>query len=297
MERNAISLIRQNLEYMNPALKRIAEYIMGHLEESKTITTRQLASICNVAESTVTRFVRELGFGGFAEMKINIAEYLTKNQLPQNGENDKIYEDINKDDSTEDVIEKLAYRNTMALTDTQQTLNPEAVNAAVDLIDKADTIIFCCQGFSRIAASEGVMRFLRAGKKCILFEDESVQLMLAAICGPRDVFIGISNTGRTGKVIETLQVAHDNGCSTIAITSFENSPIVHHSDVLLLTPTKSKATETGTTWESASSKTAQILVIDVLCACYTLRHYRHTLKYMDASYQALKNTRVSRSNN
>ncbi len=294
MDMNAVTLIRQNAGYMNSALKKIAEYILSNLEESKTITTRRLATVCGVAESTVTRFVRELGFHSFQEMKISIAEYLTQNQPARESESERVYEDIGESDSIADVIEKLVYRNVLALTETQRTLNTKEVERAVDIIEAADTLIFCCQGFSRVAALEGVTRFTRAGKKCILFEDESMQLMMSAIAGPRDAIIGISNTGRTGMVISAMRLARENKRPTICITSFEGAPIVKAADVSLITPTKSRHDETGTIWESASSKTAQVLVIDILCACFTLRQYKKTLGYMDATYRAIKSTRVGK---
>ncbi len=293
MEKNIISIIHQHLPYLNPALRKIAEYILENMEESRSITTRNLAGNVGVAESTVTRFVNELGFGSFQELKMSIVEYLTQNQMAHT-EEDKVYEDIAQGDGINDVIEKLVYRNTLALTETRRTLNNQAVQQAVDLIDAAETLVLCSAGFSRVAAAEGVMRFIRAGKKCITFDDESTQLIVSSICGPKDVMIGISNTGRTKKVIQAMRNAQAGKCPTIGITSFEDSPIVRHSDVLLFTPSKSKAAETGTTWESASSKTAQILVMDILCACYTLRHYNETLEHMNDTYQALKETRENR---
>ncbi len=293
MEKNIVLLIRQHMGYLNPALKRIATYILENLEQCKTITTKALASTCEVAESTVTRFVREIGFSSFQEFKISIAEYLTQNQMSAIEDPEQVYEDLHQGDTLQDIVDKLVYRNTLALTDTQKTIHFEALEQAVELIEQAETLIFCCQGFSTVAGKEAMIRFIRAGKKGLLCEDESVQLMLSSICTPKDVVIGISNTGRTTKVVDAIKTAHSNGCPTIAITSFEDSPLVKAADVALFTPTKSKGA-TGITWESASAKTAQVLIIDILCACYTLRHYRQARKSMEETYCAIKNTRYSK---
>ena len=89
MEKNIVLLIHQHMGYLNPALKRLATYILDNLEQCKTITTKALASTCEVAESTVTRFVREIGFSSFQEFKISIAEYLTQNQMAAGEETEK----------------------------------------------------------------------------------------------------------------------------------------------------------------------------------------------------------------
>lgn len=294
MEKNVVSTIRQNMSCLNPALKKLAEYILANLEECKTITTKSLAATCDVAESTVTRFVREIGYGSFQELKITIAEYLTQNQMNQGEQDERLYEDLSVDDTAQDMIEKLAYRGSMVLAATRESLEIATLEAAVDIVDNASTVLFCCEGFSKLAAQEAVMRFLRTGKKCLLFEDQSSQLMLASVVGPEDALIGISNSGRTHKVVDSLKIARSRGCKTVAITSFEDSPIVQHADATLLTPTKSRGPESGTTWEAASSQTAQMLVVDALCACHSLRHYSDTVTSMNTTYTAIKDTRYPR---
>lgn len=287
--------IQKELPYLNPALKKIGHYILNHPERCKTISTKNLADACDVAESTITRFVKTIGFSSFQEMKISLAEYLTTTEVLQNEEeNPKLYEDLNSSDTMEQVIQKLVYRNTETLTETMNMLNLTALQQAVDLVSNADTITLISQGYSNVAANEAMMMFSRIGKKCILFEDECNQLMAASVCKDTDLFIGISNSGRTKKVSETLRIAKSNQGKTIGITAFENSPVAQNSDIVLITPTQSKTAETGITWEMISSKTAQILIIDVLCSCYSLKHFDDVLKKMDATYHALKNTRTPR---
>lgn len=293
MSEQAYIKIQKDLPYLNPALKKIGSYILDNPDECKTISTKSLAQACEVAESTITRFVKTVGFSSFQELKISLAEYLTTNEvLRSEDENPKLYEDLTAEDSMEQVIQKLVYRSTTTLTETMQALNPAALKKAVDCISQAETIILSSQGFSDVAACEALMMFSRVGKKCILFQDECNQLMAASVCKKTDLFIGISNSGRTKKVIDTLRIAKSNHGKTIGITAFEDSPVASYSDVAIITPTKSKAAENGITWELSSSKTAQILIIDILCACYSLKYFDNILEEMNATYQALKDTRT-----
>ena len=136
------------------------------------------------------------------------------------------------------------------------------------------------------------MRFARAGKKCLLFRDESLQLITVSAAGPEDVVIGISNSGRSISVVNVMELARGRGVPTIGITAFENSPLAKNSDTTLFTPTKQSDSDDGLGWESTSSKSAQILVMDTLYACYAARQYDKTRMYMEKSYKAIRHTRL-----
>ena len=79
------------------------------------------------------------------------------------------------------IVDKVVHRNIQTLTDTKQRLNMTELDKAVLAIDQAQVIVFSCMGSSAVAGEEGVMRFTRAGKKCLLFRDQSIQLMTTAI--------------------------------------------------------------------------------------------------------------------
>ncbi len=64
-----IEHIYKQVPYLNPALRRIAEYILEHPDQFKTITINELAVACDVAESTVTRFVKEIDLGSLSRVK------------------------------------------------------------------------------------------------------------------------------------------------------------------------------------------------------------------------------------
>lgn len=290
---DALSTIMKKAGYLQPALRRIADFIIQNPEKSKTITTRGLAGECRVAESTITRFVHELGFRNFQELKISIAEYLSARQMSDvSGDNRHVYEGISLDDDAEKIAEKIFFRNVQTLEDTKKSLNLEQISLAVDLIEEADTLIFACLGSSCVAAEEAFMRFSRAGKKCIFYRDESSQLISSAISGSGDLVIGISNSGRSTAVVRSLQAARKNGAKTVAVTAFEESPVVKSADICLFTPTKNIQPGTGLDWESTASKTAQIYVLDILYACYATRNHDKALKYLDSTYEAIKNTRT-----
>lgn len=292
---NVIELIYQQVPYLYTTLKRIAEYILEHPNETKTSTIKSLASACNVAESSVTRFVRTIGLRNYQDLKIAIAEALTVQDVNGPDELSRerfVYEGITREDNEQAIIEKVTHRSIQTLVDTKLRLNAAELIKGVELIDRANVLMFCCMGSSSIAAEEGVMRFTRSGKKCLLFQDQSIQLMTAAIVSEQDVVFGISNSGRSAPVVECLKLAKSKGAKTICITSFEETPIVQYADVALYTSIKSSPMGPGLYRESMTAKSAQILVMDILYALFAARNFDQSLDYLEQTYlAAIKDSR------
>ena len=292
MNQDAITRMKNQIPYLNPALRRIGEYILDHQEQCKTITIKDLAIACEVAESTVTRFVKENGFKNFQELKISLTEFTTSQvHADKQAVDVPIYEDIAQSDSTDDIIEKIFYKNIQKMTACRELLHIPSINQAVDLLSGCAHIIFVCTGSSAVAAEEAVMRFTRAGKNCSFWRDYSLQLMSAAILDENDVVIGISDSGKTKSVIEVMTIARASGAKLIAITSDSSSPLAAISDVVLLSPDRISKSPSALHWESTSSKAAQILIIDILYACFAVRNYDSTLTHLDHTYKAIRRTR------
>jgi RpiR family transcriptional regulator, carbohydrate utilization regulator len=284
---NIIEHIYKQAPYLNPALRRIAEYVIEHPEQCKSMTIKQLATACGVAESTVTRFVKEINLASYQELKIAIAETLSSTDGAETSMPERyVYEGILSTDSGQMIVDKVVHRNIQTLTDTKQRLNMTELDKAVLAIEQAQVIVFSCMGSSAVAGEEGVMRFTRAGKKCLLFRDQSIQLMTTAIVDERDVVIGISNSGRSTPVIECLKLAQTKGAKTICITSFDDSPLVKYADIALFTPTKSPPPGLDLYGEATTSVSAQILVLDVLYAGYAVRNIDETLEFLEDTYAA-----------
>jgi DNA-binding MurR/RpiR family transcriptional regulator len=257
------------------------------------MTIQELAAACEVAESTVTRFVRAVEAESFHDLKIAIAEALSATETTNTRAKERyIYEGISRNDSIEAIVEKVVYRDIQTLTDTRQRLHVAQLEKAVTAIDKANLLVFTGMGSSGVAAEEAVMRFVRAGKKCMLYRDQGIQLMTAALVGRQDVVIGISNSGRTRLVVESLRLARSKGAQTIAITSFEDSPLAKYGDITLFTPTKMPPQGLDLYGEATTSVTAQLLVVDVLYLSYAARHFDQTIKYLEETYvTAIRHTR------
>lgn len=285
--------LKKELPYLKPALQRIAKFILDNPEKCRDINIKELAIACEVAESTVTRFTRELGFGSFRNFKTSLIETLSlqKNSEPAADVPQAIYEGITPNDTLPDIIEKIYHRNNEFLAECKESLNIKAVESAAELIMQSDKLLFTSMGFSSLASDEAMLRFTRVGKVCLHCKDYSLQLMLSSIVTPDDVVIAISDTGRTEAILETVRLARGNKAKVIAITSDSESPVAKLADVLLLTPKAKQSREGAFRWESVTSKFAQLMIVDILYSWFAIKNYENSLINLEKTYRAIKNTR------
>ncbi|MCM3586009.1 MurR/RpiR family transcriptional regulator [Mesobacillus maritimus] len=233
--------------------KTIADYILKHPEEIIHTSINQLAEDLGMADSTVFRFCKRIGFKGYQAMKIALAsEIVTPIK--------DIHETINEGDDVRTVSEKVFQSNMKALEDTLQLLVGGSFELAVKTIVNAKRVEFFGSGGSSIIAMDAYHKFIRTGIPVFANSDSHMQLMSASQLGEQDVAVLISHTGTTKDTIQVLGVLKENNVKTIGITNFAKSPLSEEVDIPLYTV----AEETDYRSEALSSRIAQLSILDSL---------------------------------
>jgi DNA-binding MurR/RpiR family transcriptional regulator len=282
--RTILDIIGARLPYLHPALRRIAEFILAQPGTAKGMTITELAAACGVAESTVTRFVKEVGLDRYASLRLAIAESRFAS-VEGAVESENVYGGILRGDSSQTIVAKIVQESASTLRATGARLDPLALERATDLLEGTGVIAFCAMGGSSIAAEDGVMRFTRAGRKCLLYRDQSQQLMSATVLGKGDVLIAISASGDSTPIIDAAARARASGAAAIAITSTEGSRLSESVDVTLFASAED-GSSAGLFGEGVTAKWGQLLVVDALYASYAVRHFDDTLRYLQETYTA-----------
>jgi RpiR family transcriptional regulator, carbohydrate utilization regulator len=136
-----------------------------------------------------------------------------------------IHEKINEGDSVKIVGEKVFRSNIKTLEDTLQILDEQALQRAVSAILKANRVEFYGSGGSGIIALDAYHKFIRTGIPCHAHSDAHLQLMSASQLTEKDVAVLISHSGKTKDTLDVMEVAKENGATTIGITNFAKSPL------------------------------------------------------------------------
>jgi RpiR family carbohydrate utilization transcriptional regulator len=290
---DVLSYIRRRANDLNPALKKIADYILKFPGKVKSMTIKELSEKCKVSEATVTRFVRELDLSSFRDLKIAIAEILSATTAANVHPTEKfVYEDIRENDSLDRIIEKISYKNIQTIKDTKLLIKKAEINKAVKAIEHSDSMCFFAMGASALAAESGVFRFTRIGKNAVFHKDSSVQAIAATCLKKNTVAIGISNSGRSIPTVTALKLARQNGATTICLTSFEKSPIVKYADIKLFTAATYAALGAAIYHESMLARMAQVYVVDILYTAFAAKHFKSSCLYLERTSQTIINSRI-----
>lgn len=236
--------------------KKTADYVMAHQREAQFMSISELAEASSVAEATVSRFSRRLGYKGFNAFKLALANSAARMRTDANPLSGEVLDD----DSLTDVCRKLYAADVSAMTQTLELIKPDDIKAAADLLEKAGKVLCMGQGGSMIIASEAAHLFSTASGKFFAVGDSHMQVIAVTTMSADDVILFFSYSGATKDMIETLQLARARGAKSILITRFPKSPGAALADVVLQCGANESPLQLG----SVAARIAQMYLMDVL---------------------------------
>ncbi|MCA1059444.1 MurR/RpiR family transcriptional regulator [Rossellomorea aquimaris] len=245
--------IRSHYSQFSEKEKMIADYIIANPEKIIHSTISGVAEDLGIADATVFRFCKRLGYKGYQAMKISLASDMV---TPIKD----IHETINEQDSEGVIAQKVFRSNIRSLEDSLQILNEEAFQQAVQAILHAGRIEFYGTGGSGFIAMDAHHKFLRTGMATTAYNDSHMQLISASQLTENDVIVFISHSGANKDLLEVLEVAKKNRTKTIAITHFAKSPLSGRVDIPLFTVSQ----ETEYRGEALASRISQLSIVDAL---------------------------------
>lgn len=207
--------IKQKYNSFSQKEKDIADYILTHKENIQNISITNLSKEIGASTSTITRFSKKINCDSFVQMKIKL------NTINSNIQEDDLFSAVHN--YYTEVIEK-----------TNQLINKKLILKIVEEIKKAKKIYIYGVGSSGLTAVEFMQRLLRMGFNVSSITDSHMMIINSSIVSNEDLVIGISISGETKEIVNSLRIAQKNGAQTIGVTSFSNSSITNFSNDLVL---------------------------------------------------------------
>jgi RpiR family carbohydrate utilization transcriptional regulator len=190
----------------------------------------ELGKTIGVSEATISRVSRALGYTGFQDMKLSMAEGAGSRSNFAN-----IPIEIDESDSLIQTSSNLANLLSVCLQGTQRMLDGGQIEAVVAAFLAAEKIVFVGVGGAAAICQEAAHMFSKAGLDAIAYSDGYSQIIAAANLGSTSVMVGVSHTGTTQTVADALTVARENKCVTIAIISDPETAVGQAAEIALVT--------------------------------------------------------------
>ncbi|XEC97387.1 MurR/RpiR family transcriptional regulator [Paenibacillus tarimensis] len=245
---------------LTKAEQKVADVVLASTEETVYASVTDLSEMADVGETSVIRFCRKLGFRGYQEFKLAVAQDLV-------GPADNVHGRIEETDDIGTISKKITSYNSKALTDTRDLLDELQLQRAADALIRGGKIYFFGVGSSGNTAGDAKYRFMRLGFNVDCATDSHIIAMNCALVSREDVVVGISTSGSTKDLVDAIRLAKGNEAFVICITNHARSPITHYADAILLASSRETPLQGG----AFSSKLAQIHVLDILSTLVTLR--------------------------
>ncbi len=266
---DVISRITLKYYHLTKSEKNVADYIIDNKSDVQFMSINELSDACGVADSTITRFCRKIGCDGFNGFKLGLASLSLARQVPKNT-NKK-----NEKDDIYNLISEVSNSHIDTINESMSLIKAETLSKAVDLIEKAGTILCVGQGASMIMAQEAAHLFSTVRNNVVSMLDSHIQAAFASNLNENDIVLSFSYSGSTRELLELIEINKMNNVKTVLITRYPRSPGALKADVVLLCGSIEPPQHMG----SVNARIAQLFVLDLLFAEYNKRNPEKSEKF------------------
>jgi DNA-binding MurR/RpiR family transcriptional regulator len=252
---NVFDTISQSYYELTASEKKAADYVLKNRDRSQYLSIGELAEESGVAEATVSRFCRRLGYKGYNAFKLAIA-----NAGAPKLDAAATDKPIRDSDDPIELARKLYAVESEAMLQTLSLLRPAELDRAAAILRDARKVLCMGQGGSMILASEAAHLFSVYNGKFVPVSDSHMQIIAAATLTEADAVLYFSYSGATRDMMETLNVVRERGASIILITRFPRSPGAGLADVVLQCGSNESPLQHG----SVPARIAQLFLLDIL---------------------------------
>lgn len=279
-ERPVLAQVRTLLPSLQPSDARVAQLL---LDEPDAVVYRSVSEVAEAAETstaTVVRCAQKLGFRGFHDLKLALAQERATFEAKGSAEHAA-------DPRLEELVQ-VTSAGAQTLRDAPALVDPAAFDAAVSALDAAGRVLFVGVGTSAPLIQDAAYRFAAIGLRAEAVSDVHVQHFHASRLEATDVCVAVSHTGSTRETLDAIGAAKAAGAITVAITSFARSPLSELVDHLIVAGTR----EVSFRLEAMASRLAHLALLDALLVAVAGRDESRTQAALDAYADMLGDHRL-----
>ena len=217
-EENVFNRITREYYQLTSSEKKLANFVVANGQRSQSMSISQLAEACGVAEATISRFCRRMGYRGYSAFRLATAAATAarSSSNPLSGE-------IQPDDTVPDLCEKLAGAEIDAIRETQALTRPEDIHTAADILLGAGKVLCMGQGGSMLIAEEAAHLFGTVFSSFFPVQDSHMQVIAAANLLEQDAILFFSYSGATKDLMDVLRIARQRKVRIILVTRYRRA--------------------------------------------------------------------------
>jgi DNA-binding MurR/RpiR family transcriptional regulator len=229
-------MIIERHDELSPRLRQVAAYILDHPNEMGLETQAEIARRCGVQPPTIVRFAKAFGYDGASQM-----QRLFRNELINATPSPSYAERIRQANlqngggqplTPHELMQEFAASNIIALGHIQETITPNALNRAVDLLEQATAVHVC--GLRRSFPVAVWMAYALRHVDKIVHLIDGIGGMLneqGSMIAATDLLFAVSFRPYAKETVEIVARARQIGASVVSISDSPLSPVSREADV------------------------------------------------------------------
>lgn len=207
-------------------LAQVAQFVLNHPEEVAVTTLVRLADQAGVPPATITRFAKELGFAGFADLQLVFRERLLGPRLPYA---ERLAAPAIGDadlDEPGQVFGSFVQAAVQSLVRIDEALDRNALAAFVAALAAAEVVhVAAARGAFGLGAY-AVYGLGSIGRRAHLVDNlGAMRAMQVQAMGPKDCLLAMTFDDYTPETVEVARLAAARGVPVLAITDNALSPV------------------------------------------------------------------------
>lgn len=274
MKKDIIQFITEKYTDMTDSEKRLSDYIIKNFDHILSLSVHSLASETNLSVATVVRFAQHMGFEGYKEFRLYLAQFVNEHE-------DFILDFEMSEKSPETQIAKMLCSCADCLSLTQQNLDYVTLSDIAKKIYASKKVAFFGTGTSYIVCQDAETKFKRIGVSADSGCEKNSAAAILLNMKKGDVIFGISHSGNNELVERILLSARKRDIITVAVTTYKNSCICTAADHILYTQTR----ESPFHKTAITSRVGQFAMMDALFMMYFTMYYDDCMVSIDKIYE------------
>lgn len=216
-EKTIIPHIEAIYESFTALEKTIADFFI-HNEEKTDLSSKAISQRLYVSEATLSRFAKKCGYKGYREFIFHYEQGGMPASHPP----------------ASDYLKSVLNIYQELLTKSYSLMDEAQLTRILRLLTGKKRIYVYGKGSSGLAAMEMKLRFMRIGLNIEAITDGHIMRMNSVILDDTCAVIGISVSGKTDTVLDSLKMAKRQEAATILMTSHAEKRFHEFCDEVLL---------------------------------------------------------------
>lgn len=268
---------------MTPLESEIASYILNNKNVVTKLKIQELADILFISKSAIHRFVKNIGFNGFNDLKVSIAK--ENADLLENNSYINVNYPFQAKDNPRQIAFKLLELYEKAIKDTFEYVDLDQIKAVSQLIDSADVIDVYTHAHNSNIAENFQDKMLTIGRSVNCPSSFYNQRLTVLASDQKHVAIILSYSGKATFILPIVKKLYEKGVKVIQIgkagSNYYSQYVTYHLSI-------SDSENNRDRMSQFSSHIAMQYIMDVLYGCiYNVRRKKNTkyiydsIDYMD----------------